>query len=50
MYEGRNEAVSTLFYPGTKHRDTDKFRELFIIGDTKAIMATCGRNAQLMTE
>ena len=39
-YEGRNEIVSSLFYPGTKLWHSDKVFEQFNIADAKAILAT----------
>lgn len=38
IYEGRNELVSSLFYPGTKTWDVSKVRDLFSIPDANAIL------------
>lgn len=43
MYEGRNDVVSTHFYPGTKTRDSEEVYEFFSFDDAKAILATCVR-------
>lgn len=40
MYEGRNEKVSTLFYPESKIWDSDKVKGLFSRDDALAILAT----------
>lgn len=40
MYDGRNEVVSTLFFPGSKSWDPDKVHELFSRDDALAILAT----------
>lgn len=41
MYEGRNDYVSSLFYPGTKLWDVRRVRQLFSVADANAILATC---------
>lgn len=40
LNEGRNEQVSTLFYPGTKIWDVEKVQEMFNTDDACAILAT----------
>lgn len=39
-YAGRNERVSSLFYPGSKIWDVRKVQDFFSVGDASAILAT----------
>lgn len=40
IYEGRNDLVSSLFYPDTKSWDVERVQQSFSIDDAKAILAT----------